>query len=114
MGDCKHYFSGGAFIRVTCMMCNATESRSINYTDQKLDDLESENAKLKAESTVRLQAWESATREIEKLNSSIAKYREIFKWLLGESGEFPESIPRKRYGFRTELRKRLEALEGSK
>jgi hypothetical protein len=32
----------------------------------------------------------------------------IFRWLLGEEGEFPESLPGKRYGFRSELRKRLE------
>lgn len=37
-------------------------------------------------------------------------YDPIFKWLLGENGDFPESEPGKRYNFRTELRKRLQLL----
>lgn len=37
-------------------------------------------------------------------------YDHIFKWLLGENGDFPESEPGKRYNFRTELRKRLQLL----
>jgi hypothetical protein len=38
-----------------------------------------------------------------------AAYDEIFLWLLGEAGDFPESAPGRRYGFRTELRARLNA-----
>lgn len=37
----------------------------------------------------------------------------IFRWLLGEEGEFPESLPGRRYNFRTELRARLKSLENS-
>lgn len=35
------------------------------------------------------------------------KETEIFNWLLGLSGDFPPSEPEKRYGFRSELRKKL-------
>lgn len=38
------------------------------------------------------------------------KYQSIFAWLLGEEGDFPESEPGKRYGFRSELRKRLAII----
>lgn len=47
-------------------------------------------------------------------NKQIAAYDEIFKWLLGESGDFPRSEPGKRYGFRTELRARLANLRKDK
>lgn len=42
------------------------------------------------------------------------QYDEIFKWLLGESGDFPESLPGTRYNWRPELRKRLAELVGKK
>jgi hypothetical protein len=42
------------------------------------------------------------------------KYDPIFKWLLGENGDFPESEQGKRYNFRTELRKRLQLLNNLK
>ena len=41
------------------------------------------------------------------------KYQEIFTWLLGENGEFPESEKGKRYNWRPELRNRLKALQNS-
>lgn len=52
---------------------------------------------------------------IDALRAENEKHQEIFSWLLGENGEFPESTPGKRYGFRTELRKRLaqSLLSGS-
>lgn len=37
----------------------------------------------------------------------MSKETEIFNWLLGLGGDFPASEPGKRYGFRTELRKKL-------
>lgn len=38
------------------------------------------------------------------------EYDEIFKWLLGESGDFPNLSEKSHYSFRTELRERLSAL----
>lgn len=40
------------------------------------------------------------------------KYESIFKWLLGEDGDFPESVPGHRYNWRGELRIRLAAIMG--
>lgn len=63
--------------------------------------------------------WQNAmielTAERDTLRAENEKHQEIFSWLLGENGEFPESTPGKRYGFRTELRKRLaqSLLSGS-
>lgn len=39
-----------------------------------------------------------------------AEYDEIFKWLLGESGDFPQSVKGARYNWRPELRNRLNKL----
>jgi hypothetical protein len=51
-------------------------------------------------------------QEINKARSQLEEqYNDIFMWLLGEKGDFPESIPGKRYGFRTELRAKLAALK---
>lgn len=38
------------------------------------------------------------------------KYDEIFAWLLGEKGDFPNLAEKPHYRFRTELRARLAAL----
>lgn len=38
------------------------------------------------------------------------KHESIFKWLLGEEGNFPLSEPGKRYNFHTELREKLKAI----
>lgn len=42
------------------------------------------------------------------------QYDDIFKWLLGENGDFLQSEPGKRYNWRSELRKRLQALKQPK
>lgn len=39
------------------------------------------------------------------------EYAEIFAWLLGEKGDFPDFSQKPHYSFRTELRKKLEALK---
>lgn len=39
------------------------------------------------------------------------KHEDIYKWLLGEAGDFPVSEPGKRYGWRIELRQRLAHLK---
>lgn len=46
-----------------------------------------------------------AAREAER-----ERHSSIYKWLLGESGEFPNLAEKPHYSFRTELRKRIEAL----
>lgn len=51
--------------------------------------------------------WLSSS--LPEMRRQLAAHEEIFAWLLGERGEFPESVPGKRYGFRSELRKRLAA-----
>lgn len=38
------------------------------------------------------------------------KYADIFAWLLGEKGDFPNVTDKPHYSFRTELRKRLSTL----
>lgn len=38
------------------------------------------------------------------------KYDQIFKWLLGKNGDFPDLSQKPHYSFRTELRKRLDAV----
>lgn len=49
-----------------------------------------------------------------ELTEANAKHDEIYKWLLGESGDFPLSEPGKRYNWRTELRRRLAELNKGK
>ena len=39
-----------------------------------------------------------------------AKYKEIFDWLLGLNGDFPNLAEKPHYRFRTELRERLSSL----
>lgn len=43
------------------------------------------------------------------LESEREAHLSIFRWLLGEEGEFPESLPGRRYNFRSELHQRLAA-----
>lgn len=38
------------------------------------------------------------------------RYAEIFAWLLGEGGDFPDLSQKPHYSFRTELRKKLSTL----
>jgi hypothetical protein len=54
------------------------------------------------------------THEIEMLTARDNQHQEIYDWLLGESGDFPASEPGKRYGFRTELRRKINKLKGGK
>lgn len=42
------------------------------------------------------------------------KYEEIFKWLMGEKGDFPDLSKKPHYSFRKELRKKLSAITPSK
>lgn len=44
--ECKHYFTGGAMIMVTCMMCHQAESRSIHIPDENYDRLRQQNEEL--------------------------------------------------------------------
>lgn len=41
----------------------------------------------------------------------VKQYEDIFKWLLGENGEFPNVMDKPHYAFRTELRRRLTSLQ---
>ena len=50
---------------------------------------------------------------IDSLRAELAAYDDIFAWLLGERDEFPESLPGRRYGFRSELRERLNTVRAS-
>ncbi len=38
------------------------------------------------------------------------KYKDIFDWLLGQNGDFPNLAEKPHYSFRTELRERLSRL----
>ncbi len=39
-------------------------------------------------------------------------YQEVFEWLLGEKGGFPDLSQKPHYSFRTELRKKLQLIKG--
>lgn len=51
-----------------------------------------------------------AKAKINKLMISREEVEPIFKWLLGESGDFPVSEKGKRYNWRAELRSKLKRL----
>lgn len=52
----------------------------------------------------------AAASALRSLAEVMAGHEAIFRWLLGEDGDFPESQPGRRYGFRTELRARLRSV----
>lgn len=58
-----------------------------------------------------LGAAHRAEQENKRLNSRLEAHKEIFSWLMGETGSFPPSEAGKRYAFRSELRKRLAMLD---
>lgn len=60
--------------------------------------------------------WEALERAVQHLidrgvaaekEDKITQYEEIFSWLLGENGNFPDLSQKPHYSFRSELRKRL-------
>lgn len=55
------------------------------------------------------QAIEEALKSRDK--KLIERYQDIFSWLLGENGEFPNLSQKPHYRFRTELRERLKKLQ---
>lgn len=58
------------------------------------------------------EAKQALTAYVERQNlSERQRYDEIFKWLLGETGEFPHSVKGARYNWRSELRNRLAQLK---
>ena len=62
---------------------------------------------------------EEVWKKIDRLISLVVeqekeKYKEIFEWLLGEKGDFPDLSQKPHYSFRTELRERLKGLINNK
>jgi len=72
-------------------------------------DAGKERAVLRNEIRGRILASRKLRSDLATARAERNEHLEIFAWLLGESGEFPESKPGARYNFRSELRKRLAA-----
>ena len=81
-------------------------NKTINDAVEELKKMQCSNDSCKAFSEYELEQLTKTLTEIDKQarEEEGKKYSEIFKWLLGESGDFPQSEKGKRYGFRTELR----------
>jgi len=62
-----------------------------------------------AQNVIRILEAIKSTKSQAKLEE-MKKYDSIFKWLLGEEGDFPDLSQPPHYSFRSELRKRLSIL----